>query len=321
MGSAAGRWTAIVVALVSISACSSSTAASPKAVSSAPAAASPVAVSQPSPTPTSPPSVDVGLNCRVPVEQGGFLTFPGGTFVADPASAVGIPGVAREGISYSVRFRRWLPVPLAFVSPDGSHYAYARSDAGTSDVHFVDIASGSEVVLAKVTGAYWVVVGFDSEGVLMRRGDGGDNVGLWVLDVRTGSYRQIVFQGKWTVAGGAAWGWNTASDISRLYRVNLPDGFKSVWWSRGVILLGVDSKGAPFVVDGIVGTLYVVTRPEEPTVISYNGGSAADLRLGHGMGDGDSMWFSGAGAVYRYSPTTGLRRVADGAYYVAGPCI
>src|SRR4029077_20440019 len=87
--------------------------------------------------------------CRLPVYaggpgSGGFIVFPGQTFVADPRSAVTVPSPSPGGASptpppqygprypqgwhaqyYQAGYAKWLPVPYAWVSPDGVHYAYS----------------------------------------------------------------------------------------------------------------------------------------------------------------------------------------------------
>ena len=60
--------------------------------------------------------------------SGGFITFPGGQFVVDPASQVTVPGPGARtsfGMSYDLGYHRWLPVPWDWITPDGSKYVYA----------------------------------------------------------------------------------------------------------------------------------------------------------------------------------------------------
>jgi hypothetical protein len=54
--------------------------------------------------------------------SGGFVTFPQGTFTADPASAVKADNV--YGLSFDRAVAKWVPVPRSWVSPDGARYAY-----------------------------------------------------------------------------------------------------------------------------------------------------------------------------------------------------
>src|SRR5215475_3877115 len=107
-----------------------------------------LAIAACSPAPAAPPS------CRLPIASGdapvdgrtadgtaghgGFVRVPGGAFTADPASL----GTYDRAVS------RWLPVFRAWVSPDGTKYAWSeyRTATGpvTGIVHVVDAASGAE---------------------------------------------------------------------------------------------------------------------------------------------------------------------------------
>src|SRR5229473_3453235 len=75
---------------------------------------------------------DVSPTCRLPISQGqsgsgGFIVFPGGSYIPDPRSAVTVPANAPPlppqqmgqttgfGISYDSVHARWLPVPFYWV--------------------------------------------------------------------------------------------------------------------------------------------------------------------------------------------------------------
>src|SRR5260370_1415117 len=79
------------------------------------------------------------LTCSLPVYagppgSGGFITFPGGSFVADPKSAVTLPTVAGgsptppgycpgyTGLTHNRALTRRLPVPDRWGSPTCAHY-------------------------------------------------------------------------------------------------------------------------------------------------------------------------------------------------------
>ena len=101
----------------------------PAAVATSP---SPSVAATPSPSPL--PPVSGSLACRLPISDGtsgsgGFLTFPGGQFAADATSSVSVPGPAAGGrksfgLTYDKAYKKWLPVPYDWVSPDGSKYVY-----------------------------------------------------------------------------------------------------------------------------------------------------------------------------------------------------
>src|SRR5229473_379467 len=109
----------------------------------------------------------LALSCRLPVYaggpgSGGFVIFPGSTFVADPRSAVTVPspspGSATPtpqqygpgyagwyGTTYDAKYSKWLPVPWAWVSPDGSRYAYPLN----GDIYVQSVSGGPELDLGE----------------------------------------------------------------------------------------------------------------------------------------------------------------------------
>src|ERR1700687_3295997 len=139
------------------------------------------------------------LSCRLPVYaggsgSGGFIVFPGGTFIADPASAVSLPPGAptpqpmmgQQGyLSYDRAFSKWLPVPYSWVSPDGSRYAFSTSNS----VWVQNVADSAKVLLGE--GQPWVIVAYLSEGVYAAPPNA---AGLWLLPVSTAP-RQIANTG------------------------------------------------------------------------------------------------------------------------------
>src|ERR1700730_15348044 len=75
-------------------------------------------------------STAVALSCSLPViswgwvtngsvssisSENGFVSFPSGTFMADPAGSGG---------SYALAYKRWVPVLSSQMLADGSMYAY-----------------------------------------------------------------------------------------------------------------------------------------------------------------------------------------------------
>src|SRR5262245_60519653 len=161
---------------------------------------------------TAPPS------CRLPVASGdapvdgrtadgtaghgGFVRLPGGTFTADPASL----GTYDRAIS------RWLPVFRAWVSPDGTKYAWSeyRSAAGpaTGIVHVVDAASGADHPVTVPAPSY--VVSYEREGVYVTRvvpNSDAPSQGLALVDPAAGTTRQVAADGSWsTIGAGFAFG-------------------------------------------------------------------------------------------------------------------
>lgn len=186
-----------------------------------------VTVVSPSPTPTGAaadlPVSSVGFSCRLPVVtfttggdgisyQGGFITFPAGTYAVDPGGAINsvYPSggfVTRQAPALHGQFdgdlspffdaatRRWVPSPAADAAPSGASYAYSTMGASSSasaDIHVVDAARGTEktfhITVPNVGAPNGIqVVNYDGAGVFfVVRQVESYPVGLWRLDVNNG---------------------------------------------------------------------------------------------------------------------------------------
>src|SRR5690242_5446502 len=146
------RPTASLVVLVALTACSAPVAQHHATTPPAVATTSRVATTPEPPSPgySPAPSRDlpvsrVDFTCRLPVVTntnefrfaGGFISFPSGTYQADPNGAItGSPtGVSVTAASpvlhgtgssfYDLAMKRWLPAGVGQTSPDGRSYAYA----------------------------------------------------------------------------------------------------------------------------------------------------------------------------------------------------
>lgn len=100
----------------------------PSPLSSPSPSPSPIVV----PTPT-PPSGVALLRGKIAISSGrpssgGWITFPGGTFTADPGSNVTLSGGQSFGLAQVLAMNKWVPVPRNWVSPDGTKYAYFLFD-------------------------------------------------------------------------------------------------------------------------------------------------------------------------------------------------
>ena len=161
----------------------------------------------------------LAMNCRLPIfaggsGSGGFIVFPGGSFQPDPRSAVAAPSPSPSGVSpyggqgwwgltYDRAYSRWLPVPQAWVTPDGKQYAYPGSPDG---IYVQNLATGTQVELGE--GTSWAVLDVEAAGVYAVKGSLG---GLWLLPF-TGGVTTITTSGFWqAVGGGAAYGTITSS--------------------------------------------------------------------------------------------------------------
>src|SRR6202158_2856095 len=154
------------------------------------------------------------LNCRLPIYaggpgSGGFLVFPDRTFIADPRSGVTAPSPAPGapqpaqgpygaqgffGLTYDRALARWVPVPRAWVAPDGKRYAYP----GVEGIYVVDVATNTQTELG--AGNRWQVLDVEAEGIYAVQQSA---AGLWLLPF-SGSASQVTSAGYWTSGGGRA---------------------------------------------------------------------------------------------------------------------
>ena len=282
----------------------------------------------------------LSLSCRLPVYaggsgSGGFIQFPAGTFVADPASAVSLPAGAPTpppmgmgqmsyygSLSYVSAFSKWLPVPLTWVSPDGSRYAFPSG----SSIWVQNVADSGHVVLGDGQ-QQWAIVGFLSDGVYASAGP--NSPGLWLLPL-AGPPRQIATTGFWrAAAAGAAYGTATAAvpqgASNPILRLDLKTGAITDWFKRGnsqINLLGFDAQGHPLV------QVYYQSPPggtetwltTGPSTAVLLGGSSSPpaagqppLLNGAPLGDSHGVWFQ-ANAQNPTPPASNVGMVL----YVAG---
>ena len=271
--------------------------------------------------PFTPPSSDsegnlvppVALNCRLPVYvgppgSGGFVVFPGGTFIADPRSGVTLPspspggpspapagpgyGPGYSGLSWDRAYSKWLPVPWAYVTPDGSRYAYASSNS----IYVQNVADGTEVELGE--GKAWSIVGVQAEGVY---GTNPNVAGLWLLPYSSPP-RQITASGYWQAeAAGAAYGTLSSAvpqGISNpIVRLELKTGAITNWFDRpgtGISVVGFDRSGNPVIYVNYFQTasteVWIATGPNSGRPLF--GSSSGVWVNGPPIADSHGVWFS-----------------------------
>jgi hypothetical protein len=299
------------------------------AASTQPARPQPVAISTPAPSNLAsvPEQGTAPTDCRLPVAShdapmdghpdhgtvghGGFIRFHDltGTFVPDPNSMG----------AYDRAVARWLPVPRAWVLPDGSAYAYADPGA----VHVVAAASGVDRQIP-VPGTYHVL-DFTPQGIFVTPGQG-----LALLDPSRGTLHQITGSGTWTVIGdGVAFGADLdpgdaspfGSAPDRIQQLDLATGAISTYRTfpgHAVELLGVRGRGPIFTVSDTGGTSVVVGGQTIAAPSVANEAPPA-------VTDGNTIWFSGhSGAIARWDGTGAPRFTGDprleGDVLVAGVC-
>ncbi len=203
--------------------------------------------------------------------QGGFLTFPGGTFAPDPrGKIVGVIGLdalktAQSPILtgrmetgppfYDAALNRWIPAGAGQSSADGAAYAYSTigdSISAGATIHVVSVASGTErtfkIAIPDVGAAAGLgVEDFDGSGVYF----GVEQVenypaGVWRLDLGSGNITALAqVANVFAVRDGYAWiGYVDPHDpnppsapasvhfFDSLVQVKLTTGARTTWFYR-----------------------------------------------------------------------------------------
>jgi len=279
-------WTGSIALLAFfVSACGASVG--PSAFVSPSATVSPAPTSHPSPSgstvaspvgsstppPTSAPTVASKLTCRLPVispasggePPGGWVTFPGGTFVRDPAS---LPVRVDQSLpSYNRAIGAWVPVESEKVAPDGASYVLTSYNS-TPPLYLVDAKTGNRRLLLSeenegpIRGSAWKVIQYASEGIYLWTGNGGMEMpvpGLWLLDPQTGSVRLIDGSHYWgKVSGGFAWALDeagTRASASKVHRLDLRTGEVSTLYESkaNIALLAPTLEGEMLIDYGAIG--------------------------------------------------------------------
>jgi hypothetical protein len=293
------------------------------------------------------PVTSVAIDCRLPVYagppgSGGFVVFPGSTFIADPASAVALPSPSPgtspppqngpgygygqgSGLSYDRTYKKWLPVPINWVSPDGNHYAYI-----SDGVYAVKVADGTQNELRE--GRNWNIVGVQNQGVYA----GDQSVGgLWLFPF-SGTPRQITTAGYWQAAtSSAAYGTSTSAvpqGVSNdILRLDLATGKSIEWFTRPDTqssVSGFDQHGNPVInvrfLNGSGSEIWIVT--------GANGGSPiagfVSVYVSYGfnaesapVADSHGIWFAGNYSTpYSNNNANGLALYVPGSgfYWMSG---
>ncbi|HEX6349320.1 MAG TPA: hypothetical protein VF160_08005 [Candidatus Dormibacteraeota bacterium] len=238
--------------------------------------------------------------------SGGFLQMPGAAFTKDPQSLA----------AYDSAAKKWLPVPRAWISPDGTHYAWPENQAAsgpvTGIIHIVEIATGVDKPVT--VPAPSMPVSYEAGAVFVTRvvpNSDAPPQGLSRIDPATGAFKQVVADGNWTVLGGGfAFGGDVDSTVApppangpgafynRVRKLDLntgaistvqtfPGGSVRVFGALGPTpILGVQTAGGHFQVL-VPAVIYDqplgASDPTDPVVV-----------------DGTTVWFSGHQAIYKW---------------------
>jgi len=281
------------------------------------------------------------LSCRLPIYSGGsgsggFVTFPDGSYVADPRSNAAPPSGAPQptvygpgaaaGLTYDKAYDKWLPVVPRFVASDGKSYAYGLADG----IYVVDVLKNTFTQIGK--GRSWNVVEVESDGLYASDSSAG---GLWWFP-STGAAQQVTAQGYWVgIGGGAAYGTATSAlpqGVSNvILRLDLKTGATQSWFTvdGGTSnLAGFDSKGAPIIQTFSFTGDYTGNWVEVWSVPSLGGGTViADNQAVRAtsfyppvLADSHGVWFSNPSATFLWVQGDGLHRAVGIGGFIAGGC-
>jgi hypothetical protein len=374
------RLAAPLLILVALSACSSSPSTHGAVTTALPGTASPSATIPESPSPVASPSValvaspsvspvaspspdlpisTLDFTCRLPVVintneflfTGGFISFPSGTYQADPKGVIqGSPDnvfvttaspVLRGSSAsiYDLAMKRWLPAGAGQTSPDGGSYAYMvaiPSGSEATQVHIVQVATGDDHVITLApppTGVGWQLEDFDGKSVFLTSQLVDQfPAGVWRLDVATGSLHQLTQAGHvLRVQSGTAWiGLVNPADPSpptpgkgeafdTIAAVNLSTGAQTTWVyepGKSVEVVAVDEFGR------LVASIGPPPDFAPTSVVFYqSAGSVGDVVTGGGSAlfwvepDRGQLWFGSDRGIYFWTSATGFVKV----YALQGP--
>ncbi len=296
---------------------------------------------------SSPVPLDFVLTCRLPISQGqsgsgGFVVFPGGTYVADPRSGVALPstapspapnqyggGFAGFGLSYDRFHDRWFPVPWQFASPDGSRYVYP----GVQGIYVVNPADSTISELGE--GKAWSILAVNTQGVYAAVQQ---LAGLWLLPF-SGPAQQLSATGYWqAVGGGAAYGTGSSQTpqgiTNPIIRLDLKTGASVVWFAvdQGQNqVVGFDHAGSPLITASGPGGQYLWLAPAVggATVVAvlysqYQGYQNSVSFFYPPIADVHGMWFGsnqGNQGIDIFTPGLAWYQASRFGGQLAGPCV
>jgi hypothetical protein len=299
----------------------------------------------------------IQLTCTLPVYagpsgSGGFISFPSGSFIPDPKSGVTLPspspgspsplpavgpgpgyGYGYPGLSWDVAQKKWLPVPYAWVTPDGGKYAYTSPNS----IYVEDVASNTQVELGE--GKTWQIIGVLADGVYaMNTSTNGLVAGLWVLPFSSPAH-PLTTTGYWQgVTAGAAYG-TAVSAVPQgvsttIIRLDLKTGVVDQnWFTRqGATssVTGFDGHGNPILqvnnFNGPGNEVWIVTGPG--TGLPIMGQQSGVFVFGTPIADSHGVWFSASiqdfngstGGQVLYVPNSGVYGMSRIGGQLAGGC-
>ena len=302
---------------------------------------------RPVPSPTTQAPVPVRFVCKLPFVRGldgthgqaGFVSFPAGTFDADP-QAPPQPGY------YDLAVRKWLPVGRQAVAPDGLHYAAISGGLGRlpgvqPSLHIVDAATGGDrtISLALPADAPYGVVNFSADGVYIESGWEGSVFGYWRIDPATSA---LVALGTGPVFWDDGSGYTLRAVFDRqdpkpalsglsgdprpneIVRRDLGTGAEETWFYRpgfnvsigGTFLSGavlVAAEPAADVPNDGTWEYWLVAGPLRSSLLGR-------FLPGQGLADSHGIWIATALGLYLFTAAGTAERVSELRGYPANGC-
>jgi len=239
--------------------------------------------------------------------SGGFLAMPGGAFTKDPQSLA----------AYDSAASKWLPVPRAWVSPDGTHYAWPENQPGagpvTGIIHVVEVSTGADKTFR--VPAPSMPVSYEASGVFVTRivpNSDAPPQGLSKLDPASGDFKQLAADGNWVALGGGfAFGGDLDSTVAQPPPGTGPgqsfNRVRRLELATGTVTPVQTYAGSNVRVFGVLGSNPIVGvltpgghfQVQVPAVI-YDKVSGQSDPTDPIVVDGTNVWFSGHQSIFKW---------------------
>jgi hypothetical protein len=265
--------------------------------------------------------------------------FPGGKFVADPASNVVITGIPTPspgpygyyssnfyGLTYDRRYSKWLPVLRNMVTPDETRFAFGLSDG----VYVRNVGGGTTVELGG-DGHAWAIYDVESEGVYANPVPTSQQAvaGMWLIPF-SGDPRQVTNKGYWQLAGrGFAYGFLAPSVPSgatqSLMRLDLKTGAITQWYTdlpQNANLLGLDLQGRLIVLIQTIGQQVLILAGSNQAITIFDGSATnTNIYVTSAVTDSNGLWLAMGDGLYLSRANGTPEKVSDVSGPIGGPCV
>jgi len=208
------------------------------------------------------------------------------------------------GTTYDAKYSKWLPVPYAWVSPDGSRYAYPLN----GDIYVESVSGGPQLELG--AGQRYSLLDVENDGVYVTATP---NAGLWFLPF-SGAAKQITASGFWQgLSHGAAYGTATSQvpqgAANTILKLDLKTGASTSFFTQPnaqSYVTGFDVQGHPIIQVGYQNgiALFIATGPGTSNVIAattYGGYQPPPFPQGFPIADSHGIWFSAGNGLVLFA--------------------